>query len=256
MRRSFQPRSRLTALSAGFAARYRRIGGRLRPFLPSVEFDKLLRMDLALAAAYSFCRTRGRGSVLHVERVRARHSAQRRACAELRHLFDEALLPDLSYLPGGHSGGRGLDFFLYSTTPTGDAWIDQTWSMRPTLGLVVGHLLTATRHPAQLNSAIWSLIVEIHASMIFPVLFWAVRRARPVLLLGICAVLSGVLPLIPHGSSIAGLTISPGYLALFAGGILLWLHLPSVSRFLINRREMAWCGAIAFTPLHHRAPCA
>jgi peptidoglycan/LPS O-acetylase OafA/YrhL len=126
------------------------------------------------------------------------------------------------------------DFFLYSTIPTGDTWVDQTWSMRPTLGLVVGHLLTTTRHPAQLNSAIWSLIVEIRVSMIFPVLFWVVRRARPVLLLGICAVLSGVLPLLPHGNSIAEWTISPDYLALFAGGILLWLHLPQVSHFLMK----------------------
>jgi peptidoglycan/LPS O-acetylase OafA/YrhL len=126
------------------------------------------------------------------------------------------------------------DFFLYSTTRTGDSWIDQTWSKRPTLELVLGHLFTVTWYPAQLNTAIWTLIVEIRVSLIFPVLFWVVRRVRPVLLLGVCAALSAGLPVLPHGNSLEGLTISPTYLALFAGGILLWLHLPAVSHFLVG----------------------
>lgn len=126
------------------------------------------------------------------------------------------------------------DYFLFTTTPTGDAWIDQTWSFRPTLGLVVGHLLTTTRDSAQLNTAIWSLMVEIRVSLIFPLLFFVVRRVRPALLLGVCVVLSGVLPLLPHGDSLEALTISPGNLALFVGGILLWLHLPKISHFFIK----------------------
>jgi peptidoglycan/LPS O-acetylase OafA/YrhL len=124
------------------------------------------------------------------------------------------------------------DLLLYSTTRTGNLWIDQTWSMRPTLALVVGHLLTTTRSVAQLNTAIWSLMVEIRVSIVFPVLLWMVRRARPALWLGMLAVLSGVMPLLPHGNSMMALTLSPNHLALFSVGILLWLHLPAISRFL------------------------
>jgi len=124
------------------------------------------------------------------------------------------------------------DLFLYSTTPTGNAWMDQTWSSRPTLGLVAGHLITFTWHSEQLNTAIWSLIVEIHISILFPALFWVVRRAHPAVLLGICVAVSAVFPLLPHGIFLAGLTVSPTYVAMFVVGILLWIHLPEVRDFL------------------------
>jgi peptidoglycan/LPS O-acetylase OafA/YrhL len=140
------------------------------------------------------------------------------------------------------------DFFLFSTTPTGNAWIDQTWNMRPTPGLVAGHLVTVTWHPAQLNTAIWSLIIEIHVSMLFPALLWVVRRAPPALLLGICMAVSGVFPLLPHGNAIAGLTISPTYLAMFIIGILLWLYLAEISHFLV-RIGRRWRGVVLLLSL-------
>jgi peptidoglycan/LPS O-acetylase OafA/YrhL len=128
-------------------------------------------------------------------------------------------------------------FFLYSTVPTGDHWIDQTWSVRPTFSLVLGHLLTTTRTEAQLNTAIWTLIVEIRVSLIFPLIFWAARRLHPAIFLGLLAVLGGGLPLVRHGNSLMGLTISPVYVAQFLGGILLWLHLPKVSQLLTTVRS-------------------
>lgn len=130
------------------------------------------------------------------------------------------------------------DLYLYSTTPTGDTFIDHTWSTRPTLVLIAGHLLTTTRSTTQLNVAIWSLLYEIRVSMVFPLLLWLVRRVRPAILLAVCAVLSGGLPLIRHGNFMMSFFISPTYVALFACGILLWLHLSEVTSFLarIGRR--------------------
>ena len=123
-------------------------------------------------------------------------------------------------------------FFLYSAAPTGDPWIDQTWSVRPTIALVLGHLLTTTRSAAQLNTAIWTLIVEIRVSLIFPILFWLTRRLHPALSLGCLAALAAGLPLVRHGNYFAGTIIDPADVAMFVGGILLWLNLSRVSRFL------------------------
>jgi len=123
-------------------------------------------------------------------------------------------------------------FFLYSTSPTGDPWIDQTWSVRPTFALVIGHLLTTTRSAAQLNTAIWTLIVEIRVSLIFPMLFWLTRRLHPAVSLGCLAALAAGLPLVRHGNYFAGTVVDPSYVAMFAGGILLWLNLSGVSQFL------------------------
>ncbi len=124
------------------------------------------------------------------------------------------------------------DLYFYSTTHTGDIFIDASWSARPTLALVVGHLLAMPRSTTQINVAIWSLIYEIRMSMVFPLLLWVVRRVRPGTLLGICAVLSGGLPLVHHGNAMMAFFISPSYVAMFAGGILLWLHLPEITEFL------------------------
>src|SRR5208282_6007156 len=115
-------------------------------------------------------------------------------------------------------------FFLYSAAPTGDPWIDQTWSVRPTIALVLGHLLTTTRSAAQLNTAIWTLIVEIRVSLIFPILFWLTRRLHPALSLGCLAALAAGLPLVRHGNYFAGTIIDPADVAMFVGGILLWLN--------------------------------
>jgi len=122
--------------------------------------------------------------------------------------------------------------FLHGTISTRNPILNQVWASKPTLGLVAGHLLTTTQSLSALNPILWTLVVEIRVSILFPLLFWVVRRVRPAALLGAIAVLSGGLPLVPHGISFMARVISPTYIALFAMGILLWHHLPAVSQFL------------------------
>ncbi len=74
--------------------------------------------------------------------------------------------------------------------------------------------------------------MEIRVSLIFPILFWLTRRLHPALSLGVLAALSAGLPFVRHGNYFEGEVINPAYVAMFVGGILLWLHLPWVSRSL------------------------
>ena len=74
--------------------------------------------------------------------------------------------------------------------------------------------------------------MEIRVSLIFPILFWLTRRLHPALSLGVLAGPLAGLPFVRHGNYFEGEVINPAYVAMFVGGILLWLHLPWVSRSL------------------------
>jgi peptidoglycan/LPS O-acetylase OafA/YrhL len=73
---------------------------------------------------------------------------------------------------------------LHSRVPTGNPWIDQTWSCRPSIRLVVQHFLMIGHYDsAQLNTAFWSLVYEMRISLVYPALYWASRRMGPRMLL-------------------------------------------------------------------------
>ena len=70
---------------------------------------------------------------------------------------------------------------LYSAVPTGNFWIDQTWSTPFSARLLLQHLLMIGHYDnTRLNTAIWSLLVEMRVSLFFPALAWIADRLRPI----------------------------------------------------------------------------
>ena len=76
---------------------------------------------------------------------------------------------------------------LYSTIPTGNAWIDMTWSQPFSGRLLLQHLLLLGHFDnTRLNTAIWSLVVEMRMSLVFPFMVLIVKRVRARYLLALC----------------------------------------------------------------------
>lgn len=66
------------------------------------------------------------------------------------------------------------------STPNVSAWLLQQWAAPPTLGLIASHLLMTGIHEeaVRLDGPIWSLIVEMRMSLIFPLLVMFAARFR------------------------------------------------------------------------------
>ena len=136
------------------------------------------------------------------------------------------------YLPYLAAVGLALlgAHFLYTLVPTGNNWIDGTWSQRPTPRLVLQHLILLKQFDyAQLNTAFWSLVFEARISIIFPALWWIANRFRHTVILPaafaitmLCAALSERL-----GHPDFWLTFL--YSAFFLVGIVLFKRLPAIS---------------------------
>lgn len=76
---------------------------------------------------------------------------------------------------------------LYSTAPTGNAWIDMTWSQPFSGRLLLQHLLMIGNFDnTRLNTAIWSLKVEMRVSLVFPLMVFVVKRVPARYLLAAC----------------------------------------------------------------------
>lgn len=76
---------------------------------------------------------------------------------------------------------------LYATAVTGNAWIDQTWNRPFSTRLLVQHLgMIGHYDDVQWNTAIWSLVIEMRISIVFPVIAWCTARLHPLLLLALC----------------------------------------------------------------------
>ncbi len=83
---------------------------------------------------------------------------------------------------------------LYSTVPTGNPWIDQTWSLPFSPKLLMQHLLmVGSFDNTRLNTAIWSLKVEMRVSFVFPLIVMLARRARAGILAAACVPVTIVL---------------------------------------------------------------
>ena len=114
-----------------------------------------------------------------------------------------------------------------SHTDVSNAWINATWSERPSPHLLLSALLMRSAAAQQMNTAFWSVIYEVRISLIFPLLYVLFRKmqarwAVPILLLA-CAGAS-MLP-------IAGLA-NWFVASLFVVGILLHRELPAIHRVL------------------------
>ena len=63
--------------------------------------------------------------------------------------------------------------------PVASSWLNNPWSQSPTASIVMSHLLMAgigVRQSISLDGPIWSLIIEMRVSLIFPLLVLYIRR--------------------------------------------------------------------------------
>jgi peptidoglycan/LPS O-acetylase OafA/YrhL len=122
---------------------------------------------------------------------------------------------------------------LYSRAPSGNAWADTSWTIRPSVQQVFMLLLASMHRPEQLNVAIWSILLEIRVSILFPLLLWLSRHIYSAFLLGGFVLMTSLFQG-THGlmGAIFTLILVSG---LFILGILLHKHMGRVSDWYRNR---------------------
>ncbi|CAM4024137.1 O-acetyl transferase [Roseomonas mucosa] len=136
-------------------------------------------------------------------------------------------------------------------------WLNTTsWSMPLTPDLVLGHLAAYGMEPYHdLNAPMWSLIVELRASLIFPLVFLLVRSRSlwaPLLALGLYMAAAGfmsrdgqTLPMTPLGS----LAFLFQWMPLFFLGSALWFQRERLERFFSGLPAVARLGLVAMALL-------
>ncbi|ADV67025.1 acyltransferase family protein [Deinococcus maricopensis] len=123
-------------------------------------------------------------------------------------------------------GGRAL--------PDMGAWVNSLWPHPPTAADLAGHVIAlGNANTEPYNFVLWSLVQELQISLLFPLLYLALRRWRPAVIVGAGVALSvaanaGALAL-AHVSAPLALAWSPllntaHYLLFFAVGALMAQH--------------------------------
>ena len=137
-----------------------------------------------------------------------------------------------------------LDNCFYSSARTGNFWLDQTWTQKPTRSMLKSLLLTMSLYGTQVNTAIWSVLLEIRISLIFPLLYFAVRNVRPIVI----AAFFLFTPLLVAWSGVSSPHFySPFFTAgLFCCGILLYIHLEKIKDAYecLSRKQRISCFAL------------
>jgi peptidoglycan/LPS O-acetylase OafA/YrhL len=128
---------------------------------------------------------------------------------------------------------------LHSSLNTGNSWMDKTWTAPPTIQSVIWALLARPAYTRPLNVALWTLILEIRVSVIFPLLYWFGKKLPPALVLiaptVLCALWPKILP--HHYEAPLSLTYASG---LFLGGIVVHRELDRISSVLKRLSKKAF----------------
>lgn len=132
------------------------------------------------------------------------------------------------------------DFFLHSTVPSGNSWIDGTWSRTPTLRLLLQHALMLRKFDfAQLNTAFWSLVYEARISIIFPALWWIGNRVRSAILLPASFAFTMALAFLSRRLHMPDTCITLLYASFFLVGILLCKNLDRISAWVQRQSTLS-----------------
>lgn len=127
-------------------------------------------------------------------------------------------------------------YFFYSEKATGNSWIDQTWSERPTAHLIVQHLLMLGHYDgAQLNTAFWSLVIEMRVSLIYPVLFGLTRYIPGAFLLPVTFIGTMGAAVMASRKGLEGICFTLLYAAMFVIGIVTYRHVSAMIEWLSSR---------------------
>jgi len=116
-------------------------------------------------------------------------------------------------------------------TPTDNAWINGTWSYRPILSQVLQAALTSMDYSQQFNTAFWSVLIEIHVSLVFPMLFLLVKRVPAWCSIALMLVLLATNPLIQDANWFQLMQA----VTLFLFGTLAFLHLDTLRSWMATQ---------------------
>lgn len=124
--------------------------------------------------------------------------------------------------------------------PTLTAWFNDAWQHPLTAGYVLKHIMLWD-HVLPMNSPLWSIVVELRLSLIFPVLALAIVK-RPNLTVVLCLILSIICRLYARelGPDASGSpVIDAQFLVLFAVGAWLALNHHRVAPFVACRSNIS-----------------
>jgi peptidoglycan/LPS O-acetylase OafA/YrhL len=141
-------------------------------------------------------------------------------------------------------------------------WTAGLWPSPPRASLVVQHVVFIGVYPQQFNTVFWSLIVEMRAAFVLPLLLamlrWlGLRRGSALVALWGLADMVGLPWVLEHGSPVAlDLYLTLHYLIFFAVGVLLTIHAPELGKTFLRWAKPAR-GAlllVAFVAMDYIAP--
>lgn len=143
-----------------------------------------------------------------------------------------------------------LDLYFLHPLHVTNAWINSTWTVRPTWHMTLSVAATSNDWTQQLNTAFWSVGYEIRISLLFPLLYWLVFRVRSVIAAPILLLSQLALPFAHPFDRYIDSDFAAAVIE-FALGILLFRELPRllllVNRISVARRKLL---ALAFVLLY------
>jgi peptidoglycan/LPS O-acetylase OafA/YrhL len=154
-------------------------------------------------------------------------------------------------------GGLGLailgDLLFHNSIPSLSLWFQMMWSEPLTWHLVLQHVgLIGFFNEVQLNTAFWSLVVEMRISIVFPLLMLLlsrVRTPRTMILAGSAALLLIAAPFEPQSGNLSSVINTLQYGMSFVIGSLLARSHESCSKLYLQlprlARPVLWVGLLA-----------
>jgi peptidoglycan/LPS O-acetylase OafA/YrhL len=129
-------------------------------------------------------------------------------------------------------------------------WSGKTWSQPVSFPLVLQHVLLLGHYDSgQYNLSFWSLIHELRISLLFPLLYAAIRSMRPAVVLPI-TVLSSMFAheRAQQHTRLHDLWVSASFVGIFAGGVLIAENAEAISRWFrgLTRFERMLFGLVSF----------
>lgn len=170
----------------------------------------------------------------------AQTSFQRYAARRVIRIYGPYLIALLFSIAGAAIWHNRADFGLWS----------KAWSQPIDLSLVLQHVLFLGHYDsAQYNLSFWSLIHELRISLLFPLLYAAIRRVRPTVALAI-AMLSSMFAheRAQQHTKMHDLWVTASYIGIFACGVLIVENAEAISRWFrsLARFKRVLFGLVSF----------
>jgi peptidoglycan/LPS O-acetylase OafA/YrhL len=137
----------------------------------------------------------------------------------------------LPYIVAVGASTAVLFLFTFDRTAGASQWFNEMWAFRPDWGALLDTIAMGGRQTHNVDTAAWSLVHEMRASLLFPFLAYAIRRINWKLSLvgGFALSLTGYVVCSPGGfESLWGTAF---YLGFFVVGAVLALHRAAVGEW-------------------------